>query len=273
MDRRLINTLLTLTVQFEVDGEGTDPSPDEATVTVTRADGTVLVDEQAASDGANGLFTYTIAAIDNDRLDTLTASWTTALGTLETVTEVAGGFLFSISELQAQLQTPGDFTTAQIVAVRTRVEETLEQLCGVAFVPRFRQITVSGTGTTTALLDPRTTAIRSVTIDGEAQTLEDLAYSDTGLVYWPNRWTAGTSNIVIGYEHGYPYPPERVKAAALLLAKYWLIKGPIDDRATSIPAGDGGIIALSTPGMRGAYTGLPEVDATIEAYNLSVGVA
>jgi hypothetical protein len=70
-------------------------------------------------------------------------------------------------------------------------------------------------------------------------------------------------------EHGYDYPPERIKAAAIMLTFHRAIKGPIDDRATSIPAGEaGGVITLLTPGVGAAITGIPEVDAAIIAHRL-----
>jgi hypothetical protein len=276
MDRKLVDTMITLAVQYDVDGVATDPTPDTATVTVTRADGAVLVDDQNASDGDDGLFTYTIPAEDNDRLDTLTAAWTSALGTVTTVTEIVGGFIFSLSELQDHLtanRVTGTYTAAQKIAVRTIVETKLEKACGQAFVPRYTRTTVSGTGTSNLLLAPRTTAIRSVTIDDVAQTVEDETYdATTGLVYWPTVWTAGTSNIVVGFEHGHPYPPEDIKQAALTWAKSLLVAGPIDDRTTSLSTEDG-TFSLSTPGIRGSVSGIPAVDQAIAENTVRVGIA
>jgi hypothetical protein len=79
--------------------------------------------------------------------------------------------------------------------------------------------------------------------------------------------------VVVGYEYGADEPPERVKRAVLLLAKNWLVNGPIDDRATAIPAGEaGGVITLATPGIRGANFGIPEVDAVVEQYRIKQGI-
>lgn len=276
MIRVLRNTPTTLAVSVEVDGVGTDPSPDESTVTVTRADGTAVVTDAAAINQADGVFSYNLAAAENDRLDVLTATWTTPLGTFVTETEVVGGFLFSVSELTDMLtssRVTGTYTVDQIIEIRTLAEEALEDACGVAFVPRYTQTTVSGTGGTVMLLAPRTTALRAVSVDGVAQTVTDEAFdATTGAVYWPDTWTAGTSNIVVGYEHGYRYPPARVKRAALLLAKSWLIAGPIDDRTTSLSTEDG-TFSLATPGVRGSVFGIPEVDATVQQYSVRVGIA
>lgn len=264
MHRVLKNTRATLSVTFEIDGTGTNPTPDdEATVTVTRADGTVLVDNQAATNEADGLFTYTIEAAENDRLDILTAEWTSDLGTLTTVTEVAGGFLFTIAELRAKLQSEADYSTPEIVAVRNYVEDALETACNVAFVPRYRRETISGTGSPDLYLAPRTTAIRSLLVDGVSETISGETYSDiTGHVYWPDTWPAGTSNLVVGYEHGYAHPPEIAKDAALTWAKIRIVRGPIDDRMTSM-SNEHGTFALSTPGMSDVVSGIPSVDEAI----------
>jgi hypothetical protein len=72
--------------------------------------------------------------------------------------------------------------------------------------------------------------------------------------------------VIVGYEHGFDFPPARISRAAILLAKRWLVEGPIDDRATSLITEDG-TFALTTPGLRGALFDLPEVNAAIEEYN------
>jgi hypothetical protein len=58
------------------------------------------------------------------------------------------------------------------------------------------------------------------------------------------------------------------------LARSWLVSGPVDDRASTFNAGaDGGTYSLVVPGRGGSYFGLPEVDATVQEYNLRLGVA
>jgi hypothetical protein len=278
MQRILQGTQATLSVTFEVDGVATDPSPATAVVTITRADGTVLINAQATTHGTVGKFSYTLSPAQTALLDTLTADWTANLGTLTTTAEVAGGFLFGLDELNAALGTQAsNYTTALKVAARTLAEQALEDACGVAFVPRYALETLSGTGSTTLIGPwPKVTAVRSVSIDGTALSAPALATVDvelTGLFYYPTGWTAGYGNVVVGFEHGFPVPPARVGRACLLLAKRWLVDTPVDDRITSMSTEDG-TFSFVTAGVRGAPTDLPEVNAVIDQYGgYDVGIA
>ncbi len=164
------------------------------------------------------------------------------------------------------------YATAQIIAMRTLVEESLEDACGVAFVPRYRREIVSGRGTTQIVLSqPRVTEIRSVTLDGVAVT-PLAAPSAQGVSYMPAGWAQGRGNYVVAYEHGYPFAPARVKYAALRLAKRWMVDSPVDERATSVSTEDG-TFSLVTPGMRGAMFDLPEVNAVVQMYDLNACIA
>jgi hypothetical protein len=126
------------------------------------------------------------------------------------------------------------------------------------------------------MLAPRTTVIRSATVGTTALTAGDLAlltYSPTGLVSGYS-WTCGVSNIVVGYEHGWASPPQRITRAALMLTKAWLVSGPVDDRTTVLSSPESGITAtLAVPGRGGSIFGLPEVDATCQQYSLVCGIA
>jgi hypothetical protein len=283
MDRYLQSTAATLSVTFSVDGTGTNPSPDSATVTVTRADGTAVVTNAAATDAGTGVFTYTLTPAQTAQLDQLTVAWTATLNgvaqTLTTRAEIVGGFLFSIADARAvkPLENTTTFTTAKIVAARTLAEQALEDACGVAFVPRYTRETLTGYGATTLVARwPRVRTVRSATVDDTALTvgeLADLKVLPSGEIYNPGRWTNGFASTVVAYEHGYDSPPLRVSRACLLLAKNWLVDGPIDDRATSLSTDDG-IVTLATPGLRGSTFGIPEVEAVVQEYGgFRVGVA
>jgi hypothetical protein len=53
------NTTPTVSFTYAQDGVAVNPSPDSATVTVTRADGTALHTNAATTDGGTGIFRYT----------------------------------------------------------------------------------------------------------------------------------------------------------------------------------------------------------------------
>lgn len=277
MQRIVRGRSATLTHTFYSDGSPTNPSPDSATVTITNDAGTAVVTNQATTDTGTGTVSYTVTPTQTANLDLWTVDWTATFGGQSQVftdyVEIVGDVLFTIAEARAitPLNNTTTYPTALITTMRTRVEQALEDACGVAFVPRYRRELVSGIGTTRAVLSmPRVTAIRSTTLDGTsigATALATLIPNLGGVVYYPTGWTAGYGNYSIAYEHGHEYPPERVRGAALLLAKEWLVQGPVDARTTTMTNEDGTYI-LSTPGMRGAVFGLPEVDSAVMEYSM-----
>lgn len=279
LERVVVNRSFTLFKTFYENGVATDPDT-PPTVTVTRADGTTVTTGAVTDEPAAGTWSITVPASENDQLDTLTVDWAAVVNGesqeyLDTV-EVAGGFLFTIAEFRAlgtAYANASNYPTVAITEMRTTVEQALEDACGVAFVPRFTVETLSGTGTDTVMLKwPMVSAIRSITVNDIAGTASDVAVTPMGTAYYPSRWTAGTGNIVIGYEHGHGTPPMRIKRAALLLAKRWITPGAADDRAINV-TNETGTYALFQAGVRGHLFDLPEVQAAVDQYNLSVGVA
>jgi len=154
MIRILQNTPGTISQEWHEDGDLVDPGP--VTVTVTRADGTELVSGASASGTGAAARTYNLTQAHTLLLDVLTVTWVSGTkGTLTSVVEVVGGFLFSISELRAMLpdtKTAQAITDDQIKQARIFAEQALEDEADVAFVPRYYRETFSGTGVTTAML-------------------------------------------------------------------------------------------------------------------------
>lgn len=249
------------------------------TLGITASDGTVVVAAGTATDGTGtDRRTFDLTAAHTADLDLLTVTWTSdTLGALVTRVEVAGGYLFSLATLDALLDDPTDYTTEQKQTARLRAEARIERVVGAALVPRYSYETLSGDSTPYDDLKvawPYVRDIRSVTIDGEAETdLTVYTGLPHGFIHSDDGWDSGSANIVIGYEHGLDFPPPEISDAAALLAKHYLIKGPIDDRATALSAGpDGGTISLLTPGVRGIHFGIPEVDEVVEEARATIGV-
>lgn len=273
MDRVLRSTPATLSIAFEVDGVGTDPSPDSATVTIMRADGTPVVTAAAATGGAGGSFSYALSAAQMSVLDTLTATWVSALGTATTTVEVVGGFLFSISQARRRrpLSDPVAYPLDDLLEARVFAEQELEDACGAAFVPRYALETIVARGQhAVRLAHRRVRVIRSVSIDGAVMNAGYLAalriehgqLLSTGR--W-SRWPWDSAQIVIGYEHGYDTPPQGAGLAALDLARDRLLSdagsSTIDPRATRIITDDGEI-RLGT----GGRFGIPTTDRFVRAH-------
>jgi hypothetical protein len=269
----------TLYKTFYANGVPADPTG-APTVTITRADGTAVTPGAVTDETEAGTWSVTVTAANNLLLDTLTVDWAaTVAGNSQEyldVVEVAGDVLFGLAEFRAMGSAYASVTNypdSAIVGIRTTVEQALEDACSRAFVPRYALETLSGTGTTDLMLKwPDVRSIRSVMIDDVAGVPADVAFRPTGVAYLAAGWTAGYGNVVVGYEHGMPYPPERIRRAALLLAKRWLTPGAADDRAISQTT-EAGTYALFQAGVRGHLFDVPEVQAAVDQYNLSVGVA
>lgn len=272
MDRVQQGTSVTIAHTFTVDGVAADPTPDSATIEILRGDGTELVPAGTnATNAGPGKFTYTLTPTQTAQLDLLTVKWTATFGQLQTMTsrvEIVGGFLFTVAEARA-LKPLGNaemYPLAALLTARTLAEQTLEEVCNVAFVPRYRReraIPVRHGHVRVKGRDIR--AIRDLTVDDVALTVDELA-----AITVPREFTiAGVSKTgsryVIGYEHGHDFPPEQARRIALRLAKRYLVETPIDERASSMTTDDG-TISLVTPGLRGMLFDIPEANAFVQVY-------
>jgi hypothetical protein len=260
------NTSTTIDLQITRDGTPSDPEPATARVTITRDDGTVLVDNADATRTATGHFAYTLAAA-------LTATWDITVDGqpqyASTRIEVVGGFLIGLGDLRAHrdLTDTTRYPTSKLADARTYAEQELEQACGVAFVPRYGRQTITGTDDKLLPLVRDVRAIRTGTVNGTPiDDLTTLAVGD-GFVYNPSGWGTGYRNVTLSYEHGMDYPPAAVSQAALILAVDYLVRGPLDDRAIQRATEDGPVF-IATPGWNGNRFGIPQVDALVDAYRV-----
>lgn len=272
--RILQGTSATITKSFYSGSTLVDP--DVVAVTVLDSEGATVTTGTAGGTGVAER-TFTLLAAYTALLDSLTVRWTSpTLGTLTSTVEVVGGFLFSVVEARTMrpLDNTTAYTDADIQAMRTTVEDALEKACGYAFVPRYDSATLNG-GDSLLRLRPYLRNIRwastttaGVTTPLTADALSVLQVSEAGFVSgYP--WTVGYGNVRVGYEHGMDRPPERIRQAALLLAKVWLVSGPVDDRATSFSSAEtGATYSMMVPGRGGSITGVPECDAAIAQYRL-----
>lgn len=180
---------------------------------------------------------------------------------------------FTPAELRARYSDldAATYPDEQIDDVRETAEEAIEHAADVAFEPR----------TSTAILTRRDRtrlripAAKVASVDSITGTDGALDLTGGQLIdpYYTLLTGLPEGPLTVTYTHGYATPPRRVKQAAMILTRAWLIDGPVDDRATSLAVEGGGTVTLATPGMRGAWVGIPEVDATINAYQHRVWVA
>jgi hypothetical protein len=248
------------------------------TVTITRADGTVIATGRSTSAGTGtGAFTAALTATETASLDTLTCSWLDGgVARLTTVVEVVGGYWFSVADARSaegSLQDTSKYPTAAIVAVRRYVEDEFERIMGVAGVPRYRRLSIRGSNRSDLVLpDVAIRALREVTIyDGTTFSVSEraaLIQRDEGVLTmvgsnWP------TWDVTVGYEHGLDRPPGNGKAMAIRRARRLLnqARSPLPDDVQSMRfvMQDGQTIGLNTAGKW--RTG----DDVIDSYLASFG--
>jgi hypothetical protein len=258
--------------------------PGTVTVDVTRADGTAIATGAGTTGTGAATRIYNLSEITHTALlDRLTIRWvSSAKGTLVSYVEIVGGFLFSIAEARAvkPLDQTAVFSTASIIAMRTMVEDAIEDAAGVAFVPRYTLETVSGSPHGLLLTWPKLRSIRSASTTYLGSTTTLGANDLLGLTWgtyaglYGYSWTSGYP-WRIGYEHGMDRPPEEIKRAALILAKLWLSaqNRPVDDRAITFATSEGGTYSLAVPGRNGSHFGHPDIDAAIDRHSHTAMVA
>lgn len=267
----------TLSATFYVDETGTelDDVPD---VTVTRVGGSQVATGTATAAGG-GTYTYTLPP--QTALAVLSASWTGERDgqavSVDTFAEVVGSEYFSISELRnsdSVLQNTSKYPTSKLISTRLAVESEFEGICGRSFVPRYAREVLYGSGTGTLWLSyPEPLRMISCAVGDDDWSDKELTAADYNLriltLPYGTAWPRG-SKIVIEYEYGKPEVPVRIKEAALKRAKYSLVSGQsrIDERATVMNIPEFGNFVLATPGVRGSYTGIPEVDVVLDDYVL-----
>lgn len=258
------------------------------TITITDANGTVVVNAANATKDltATGRYTYNLAP--QPQLAWLVATWSgTFAGVAQSIStgagqndgtpaevQVCGGHLFTISQLRAlgdaALSNSTTYPDETLIDARSRVTTLFEDFCGIAFVPRYGRCKLDGNWRQTVWLpNGRISALTSVTIDGTALTTDQLtltAFYPSGQIYrwgwWPITYLP--QNIVVEYEHGYPYTPQDLARAAMIQARYELGVTEFDQRATSHQT-ELGLTRIAQPD-EDHPTGIPWVDATLLRY-------
>lgn len=275
----LKNTKATIEVEFDaaVDLGHT------VTVTITDADGNVVENAQAAAvdpDGPTGAYTFDLPP--QPEVAELTCVWTGQFSgvvqSLETSVSVVGRGLFSIPELRSfkdkVLNDANSYPDELIDATHKEIVEFFQRECDVSFVPRYGQVTLNGNWRRAIWVPNRKlTKLLRVVVDGTALSpdlVAQMAIYLSGKVdrtaLWGSYWQGWKDdNVVISYVHGWPAPPERIRTAAKLLARYELVKTDPTDRMVAM-TNDLGTVRLSIPSFQ-YPTGIPIVDATLAKYD------
>lgn len=276
----------TLSMSWYANGEIADPGA--TTIGIVNAAGTVVVASGTATTGTGAAArTYNLPSSETADLDILTVTWTTAnYGVRSQYIEVAGEQLYTIAQARAfsfsKLDDDEKYLQLWIEDGRRWILDMLYERCGVSFVPRYRRVTLDGSGARGLLLpDIKVVAVRSIeyrergSTTWTAFTADELADALPG-PYSIEReslgyFTRGRANWRVGYEHGFLVPPGEVVNAALALLVDALVESNFSNRATNEVSALG-TFTIATAGMKPnpwsayRYTGLPDVDAVIAAY-------
>lgn len=244
------------------------------TVSATRdSDGSAVTIGSVS--GASPDWTATIAPAQVPEVDLVNIEWVQAGATYRTQVEIVGGFICSEADIDAALDASHTFTPAQIRAARDWAEDILERACHVAFRPRYCREKLDGSGNGSIFLsNPRPIAALTASVDGTSVTVGDIDIDPDGLFNSDTDWARGRRNVSVTYVHGYEAPPEPIRSACVRLARYHLLEDPSNmiERATSYTTEEA-TFTLVTPGIRGAETPIPEVNAVIDQYRYVLSVA
>lgn len=274
----LANAPATISVTItDQDGEAITPG-DPVTVEVQDSNGNDIVTSGTATTAVQDSFTVDIPA---GQVDMLTAFWTYDTTTVTTNVEVAGGYAFTLTQLQSMptIRDGTKYTVEQKRSARGWAERLIDRVCGVSFVPRFQSDVIdrpdflyssSLVGTRLRFPDPFLREIYGIALDfDEFDQIADLRIIDKGLARagtlataaLQGDWTAATPRYVSAYLDN--YPPD-LQTAGLKAARYRLLStdgsSGVPARAVAVngaPQIDSGRIDADHP------TGIEEVDVVI----------
>lgn len=258
------------------DGEPGDPGV--VTVSVTRADGTVLHEDEATTETGSAPRKFALAADDVAVLDELTAQWKSG-GTEIAVTKAAvvGGVYCTIAEAKAFNPNLNNETDTDIQAGLRSAENKIEEWCKRAFVPRVTVERVDGQGDTRLKLrwaNLRTVKWARVYSNATAYTeltASELAAipSSTGPVATRTDgqvWPSGNRNVELCYEHGHDQPTTSIARVSAFVAQQDLQRAQqgIDPQAVQYFPAEGGSVMLAQAGRKGVMTGIDWMDEILK---------
>jgi hypothetical protein len=147
-----------------------------------------------------------------------------------------------------------------------------ERETGASWVKRFERFSIASSGGPIALPRPFVSEVRRATCTTSTGVVVDIAtiLQTSGIVRAP--YIPGT--VTIDVVHGADDLPLDLRRAFVTRVRSLLLgdNSGIPSRASTFSAVEGGgTFALLTPGRGGSRTGIPDVDAILEAHDQRVG--
>ena len=290
--RILAGTAADIEVSVYQDGDLVDiadaPAP---TCVLTNADtGATFVSNPTVTEVPTGKLRVSLTAAQTVTPARLRAEWSFtvqggAAQTLVTFHEIVGDVLFTLSEARAfdhgAVSSEATYPDAAVLAMRDRIAEAFEDITGVAFGTRATRYVCDGDGgielwlpsmrcqavSTAAIRERGTVTWTEFTPD----ELADLLLSANGRLIRETLgiWSYGQRNVRVDYTHGWERVPLEVKRAGLWVLRDHLAGNNLPRNALS-QVDELGTFQLATPGQRGAWFGIPEVDEVLRRYSEKV---
>lgn len=272
------NSLGRIYVNAYVDGTLTDASG-SVTVTVTDEAGTVIVNEQTATNESTGVYYYDLGIANTTDVNKLYAVWT---GTWESVSqklrtnhEILGFPIFTEKQARefdiAQLSSASDYPDATIFEERARITDLLEQWTGVSWTSRYNRVKMNGDASRVlSLPNFHISKLISVKILGESIATNNFEIdNNAGFIHRTDgHFSEATSEyplpIVVEYEYGWDYIRNGVDRIGLKLLLDRIISTNIPNRATSFNDELGNISLVTQGGGFKNPTRIPEVNQWID---------
>lgn len=275
--RLLAGTRADIQLSCRRDGQSATPTG-SPTCTVVNAAGTTIATPTPTASA--GLLTATLTAAQLANVDRLTVTWGNLVFDAEPAVsvvaeyEVIGAWLFTLAEAREfspdtrPLANENKYTNARLLAERDRIHDDFEDILGFSCGLRYQREVLSGDGSASLWLANREVdSIRSIETRSvttwTAFTSTELGYVIAGengrLRRESGYWPSGAGNIRVSYVAGRQPIPSQLRRAALLVLQDQLTGSAVNRRATS-ESNEMGTFSLATPGLRGSYYGLPEVD-------------
>jgi hypothetical protein len=294
--RILAGTAADIEVSVYQDGDLVDiaAAPAPACVLTNADTGATFVASPTVIEPTPGKLRISLTAAQTATPVRLRAEWSFTVegGQAQVVVtyhEIAGDVLFTLSEARAfdhgALSSETAYPDIAVLTMRDRIAEAFEEITGVAFGTRATRSICDGDGSIALWLPSmRCQAVSAVAIRERGTTtwtsftpddLADLLLSPNGRLIRETlgSWSYGQRNIRVDYTHGWERVPLEVKRAALWVLRDHLAGNNLPRNALS-QVDELGTFQLATPGQRGAWFGIPEVDEVLRRYSAKLpGIA
>lgn len=298
--RILQGTRADIWADLALDGEASPDPTGPVSVTVTDEDGNIVAGPTIATIVAGACrVKLTLTAAQTALVNRLTASWsgivfgTDPAITVTTQHEVVGAVLFTLTQARAHdqgaMKSDDLYPSVDILRARDRIADSFGSILGFDFGTRCNREVVDGVnnwhdystgigsnpyGVSSVWVSRgNVTAIRSAAVRQSSTWVALTATQIAGVQAYPDGemaseaygWPVGRRNVRIVYEAGLTANQigfHELRMAALKLLRAQIVKSDIPSRYLSVTNQDGNAV-LASPGMRGSYFGLPEVDEVL----------